>query len=238
MKERIRRSWLTKDEFSCSKCNASGKDIGWNDRNSKHPKGQPEDVLFCKKCGHELREKEELEELVAFVEYREFGFYLRFASGHFIPCRKCQEDLDKAFNTKGLRISAKNTLILERNDGEYTFVCAFIRAFPRRPKVGAYLLVPCKKCQKVLEGVIENKELHLGNDVKPPVEFWAKWKINNKKMMALEKGRIIEVNGNPFGKCSGCNKEKYLKTFNKLRMCFDCDKRITQEKIEADLWHD
>jgi len=169
MREKIEKEWLLREDFECIKCGAKGKDIGWNDKGKGYTTGQPEEVLFCKKCGHELTTKEELENLVAFVKVSKYSFFLRFAKRDFTPCRHCQEKLRK---------------------------------------------------------VLGDCDIILGNkEYEPLIELSRKWEIDNEKQKKLEKGQIIEVNGLPFGRCERCKKERYLKSFIKRRLCFDCDKK-------------
>ena len=81
---RVRKVWVAKEEFACKKCGAEDIDIGYEEK---------EKILYCKKCGHKLTEKEELEEELIFNEIQQYGFWIRFVKEHFVPCKKCQDKL-------------------------------------------------------------------------------------------------------------------------------------------------
>lgn len=231
MKERIRYSWISKEEFSCIKCGVGNDYIGWNNKGSDHPVGQPEGVLFCKKCGHELTKKEELEDYVPFVENLEYRFFLRFAKKDFIPCVKCQETIDRLFNNavvitlisgkvpelilvNGMKVEQDGDKVILRvgektNKVTYYFVLPFLYRTIRKD---AMTYVPCDQCQEKLSKLLGNANWILGNKDydEPPIELNRRWVDNNSKEIALEKGQIITVNGKPFGRCRRCKKVKFL----------------------------
>jgi len=225
MKVQIREEWLMKDVFSCKKCGASNEHIKWNDEGSDHPALQPEGVLFCEKCIHELTEKKELEDLVYFVEQITYSFYLRFAKEWFTPCQTCQETIDGLFNTaKMIKFSREKSpslikvidksihdcgdgriLLAEKKGvGEiYYFNMEFLRrATPTRTESLTY--VPCKDCQKGFVRILGNCELIIGNKdyYDPPIEFNRKWKTDDKRTQQLEKlmkqARNVGIHKNSF----------------------------------------
>src|SRR4030066_143186 len=91
VRKRLRAVWLERDVFNCSKCGTKDTELGWNEKDSRHLKEEPEKVLFCKKCLHKFTEKKELEELVNFAERIQIGFYIRLFEKNFIPCDACQD---------------------------------------------------------------------------------------------------------------------------------------------------
>lgn len=110
------------------------------------------------------------------VTYRQqYGFWLRgFVSEHFIPCEKCQDRLHEMMMTMTVAF--------------YTQECITVETVPQEEMVWQFLLRfltcgslsnkevfrPCNECQKKLRTLWETKELHIGNENKPPVELWRK----------------------------------------------------------------
>jgi len=193
LRRRIRSTWLTRDDFVCGECGAKGDDIGWNDRGSRHPKGEPEDVLFCKKCGHELTSKDELEEQVNFVEKIEAGFFLRFFGKEFKLCEECQEILDKrvleGFAELGNQHCINLRQVLHRNEPNIDVTLWEFHMYFTRYSQAEYsheVFTPCQKCQKQLYYMWNNYEMHIGNDTKPMIEFYRRWTDDYKMQKSLE----------------------------------------------------
>jgi len=182
MKARVKEEWVCKEEFSCIKCGRENT-VGWNDKGSNHPLTEPEGVLFCKRCGHELTTKEELEDLVYSIEVLQFGFFIRFIHDHFIPCGKCQGELEKILmgKIKQWEIDEPLRVELDYFGPKWRFRFPWIRTGQDAKDVNVVIL--CKKCSDVLEeGIINAKELHIGNkDLEPPIEVWRKWITDDKR---------------------------------------------------------
>jgi len=235
MKERIKWTWLDKENLSCIKCKAGNDDIGW-DENKK--------VLFCKKCGHKLTDKEELEERVPFVEVQQYGFWLRFISEHFIPCRKCQEELCGIFNDipNTLDLGNQNciTMHIWRNYDRSQLECSFTLSFVSPSPTSSYEYKPCEKCQKKILVNFSDKEIHIGNDNKPMVELWRKWEVDDQRTEELNKDGLIRFNGKDnFGKCENCGKLEHLKLDNysdwKCKNCMNEDEQQRPEDTLLDI---
>jgi len=109
-----------------------------------------------------------------FAEIQYYGFYLRFAKEAFIPCLMCQEKLQKIIDNHTIRIaetSNKITLLIQNTkDGDKMgFSLRFLRYDP--------VFVPCYKCQRKLQKILEKAELIIGNkDYEPMIEFFRKWR--------------------------------------------------------------
>jgi len=187
-KIRTRKMWVPKENgFICGKCGAKGDctdykaeavkgniPFYWNEKAGEHGK------IVCIKCNHWLETKEELEDLIDYKEIQRYGFWLRFASTHFIPCDECQDKLHEALMTSRIKINRTDSLSLTRGDGEvWQFSLSLVFSMlGKYPKYKASLLfIPCEECQKELQKIWENKELHIGNDVKPMVELWRTWEM-------------------------------------------------------------
>jgi len=121
-----------------------------------------------------------------YAEIQYYGFYLRFAKEVFIPCLDCQEELQRIIDSHTIRIiESSNKIILLRHDLErmdmerkttetaYRNMIAFSLRFLRYDPT----FVPCYKCQKKLQKILENAELIIGNkDYEPMIEFFRKWR--------------------------------------------------------------
>lgn len=188
MESRIRKIWFNREKFSCKQCGAGNDDICWNDSGSDHPTTEPEEVLFCKKCGHKLTAKDELEELVSIVEELQYGFYLRFASESFIPCEKCQDLIHEEMMGNLVFHDERQQVILETRqanlykEGKVKIWKVFFGFLEFQPTIEF-----CEHCSRQLNKIWDTKELHIGNDVKPLVELWRRWEINDEKTEALSK---------------------------------------------------
>lgn len=200
---RVRKEWLVKEEFSCVKCGAKDKDISWNDKNSDHPAGQPEEVLFCLKCGHKLTKKEELEEEIIFKEIQQYGFWLRgLMSEHFIPCEKCQDRLHEMMMTMTVAFYTQDCITIETLKKKDELVWQFrLRFLTCGGLSDKEVFKPCEKCQKKLRKLWEIKNLHIGSEIKPPVELWRKMnqiipELDNIPVPAsfeMNKSQILDV---------------------------------------------
>lgn len=126
---------------------------------------------------------------VQFVEARRYGFWLRFAHEHFIPCDKCQDKLeDYLFNATIWAINNDKMtvdLVVSFPKVEEEPRCYF--AF--RWIEPAVYWTPCKKCQEKLRDTIANaNEMTVGNkDYRPPIELWRRWDIDDKRTRKLER---------------------------------------------------
>jgi len=107
---------------------------------------------------------------------QEYGFWLRFASEHFIPCSKCQDKLHEMLMTKPVAFHKPECITIESIKDGFRFLLRFIEVSPPDQ-----MFVPCKKCQRKLIKMWEIKELHVGNENKPMVELWRRWEIVDGK---------------------------------------------------------
>lgn len=105
------------------------------------------------------------------ITRQQYGFWLRgFTSEHFIPCEKCQDELHEMLmtrkNTQTVQIFfyEQSSIMLTMLSDEWQFQLDFLSA----PNI----FKPCGECQKKLQDIWENKELHIGSEVKPPIELW------------------------------------------------------------------
>ena len=113
---------------------------------------------------------------VYFAEIHYYGFYLRFAKKTFIPCSKCQEEIQKILDCNPIRIvegSQRVTMHYSSGsafkDNNYFFVFRFLRHDPT--------FRPCTACQARLKALLEEAELIIGNeDYEPMIEFYRKWR--------------------------------------------------------------
>jgi len=243
MRERIKYSWIIREKFSCVKCGASDKNIGWNDKGSRHPQGEPEGVLFCKKCKHKLTEQKELEELVPFVQTIEYRFFLRFIKKDFELCAKCQEDFDEAIRGRNWVISREETPIsivkktMRELDGlkDYLyFTVAFLSNCIMRGKFEAYELIPCKKCQEELAKILEEANWILGNKDydDPPIELKRTWIDDDRRSSELYNGGLIRFNGKDnFGICQQCLRLDYLGCCDGKWLCEKCEQRHAEDTL-------
>lgn len=118
MLERKRKLEVPKEEnYTCKKCGkttkkmaeskedalAKGVNIYWDEVKGK---------ILCT-CGHWLGEREELYDFPEITEVQQYGFWLRFLSEHFIPCKHCQEELDKLLRNKELHIGNDEKPLVE-----------------------------------------------------------------------------------------------------------------------------
>ena len=161
---RVRKEWVIREEgFSCKKCGAGNDDILWNEE---------EKVLYCKKCKHELTEREELEEQIAFKEIQEYGFWLRFVKEHFNPCDKCQDRLHRMLYRSGTwYINNDNMGVDLAIFGDHCY-------FSIRWMAKAVYFTPCPECAEKLKELVRYNNLCIGNkDTEPAVELWRKWAV-------------------------------------------------------------
>jgi len=172
-KTRKRTQWFPKEDgYICGTCKAKG-DCS-DEKNSTEPFFWDEEAkkITCVKCGHQLTTKEELEDKFIVEEIQRYGFWLRFASEHFIPCKNCQEVLHKAlFRRKATWYINDDKMGVDLAISTYGNICYFSFRWIEP----ALYFTPCDNCIRKLRGIIKDKELHIGNDVKPPVELWRKW---------------------------------------------------------------
>jgi len=176
------------DNFICGKCSTRGS-CDEKGSNTEFYWDEDEKKIICKKCGHRLTTEKELKDEILITEIQQYGFWLRFISEHFIPCKKCQEELDKIFNLMWTRLTEETpndctidlgnpfciTLHILRNKNdliEFRFTLAFVSPSP----VDSYTFVPCdEECQGRLWRLFSEKEMHIGNDEKPLIELWRNW---------------------------------------------------------------
>jgi len=222
VKEQIREEWLVKEEFSCKKCGASGDDIGYN---------EPDGAIFCKKCSHTLTEKNELEDLVYFVEFCQYGFFMRIFHDHFIPCDECQEKFEKILVGKikdwyiyDLPLKVE----LDYFGPQWRFKFPWIGTTKSVNDVNVVLL--CKKCGKVLEdGMVNADKWTIGNkDYEPAIELWRKWKVDDKRTQQLEK--LMER-----ARKVGIHKNSFLANVRNKATTKEFDEFIRTTTIQVDL---
>lgn len=198
LRRRLRASWLDKEKFSCPKCKNTDDDIGWNDKHSIHPRDEPEEVLFCKTCKYKLTEKKDLQELINFAEKIQIGFFLRFAGKHFNPCEKCQEEIDDIVLENLADIGNNNCvnldqILISRNSKTnkvrklWIFGFYFLQDILSNEEYSHLDFRPCDDCQKKLDKLWENSEIHIGNETKPMVEFWRRWTDDYDRQTVMEK---------------------------------------------------
>lgn len=179
LRRRTKKIWVPRENsFICGACGVKG---GCSDeKTSKKPFFWDEIArkITCVKCGHQLTTKKELEELLEVEEIQTYGFWIRFVSEHFIPCKKCQDRIDGIFMVKkiSLRMSNPNSVSLhvsrDSNDYiEFMFALGFAHPSP----ILNVEFRPCDKCQGKLLKLFNKSEMHIGNDTKPLVELWRKW---------------------------------------------------------------
>lgn len=174
-KIRTKDMWLPREDgFICGRCNAKGDCVDsleydlettifyWDDKEQK---------IICRKCGKWLTDKTELEEKVKIREIQTYGFWLRFASEHFIPCNKCQDKLHNILTKNKMTfLNSKCITMMEfPKKKHWIFILWFLET--------SQSFTPCKKCQPKILKKIDEKELHIGSDGKPLVELWRKWDI-------------------------------------------------------------
>jgi len=120
-----------------------------------------------------------------YAEIQYYGFYLRFAKELFVPCLDCQEELQRIIDNHTIRIiDSSNKIVLLRHDlerssmdGKATIAHRNMIAFSLRFLRYDPTFVPCAKCQKKLQKILEKAELIIGNqDYEPMIEFFRKWR--------------------------------------------------------------
>lgn len=183
--------WLPRENnFYCINCKAKG---GCSDeKGSKEPFFWDENAqkITCVNCSRQLTRRRELEEKVKIKEIHQYGFWLRFMSEHFIPCDKCQEELNEVLTLqhssfkKGMTLDFSSPLCVSlhafksrRDLPEFRFTLSFVSP----TQTTSYHFAPCNDCQGKLWHIFSKKELHIGNENKPLVELWRKWEIVDEK---------------------------------------------------------
>lgn len=133
-----------------------------------------------------------------YIETLCYGFWLRFCHEHFIPCEKCQNELDEMMNgTKEVESSWVTQWVFDSNvpielfftstmvKFTLNFLCSGTIANSYRQD---YEL--CKSCvETFITKIMNTDELHIGSEIKPPVELWRKWMTDDKRterLMAME----------------------------------------------------
>lgn len=181
-KTRIIKIWVPRENnFVCGECGARG-DCGENEayameNNLPFYWDDGEDCIMCRNA-HKLTTKEELEKQIPVKEIQQYGFWLRFVSEHFIPCDKCQDKLHEKLMNSQVAFYNNLYITLEKLKKGWQFILGFVQCGSLSKGED---WIPCDKCQKELQEIWEDKELHIGNDVKPMVELWRKWEIVDEK---------------------------------------------------------
>lgn len=115
------------------------------------------------------------------ILYRQqYGFWLRgFVSEHFIPCEKCQDRLHailfeaSSWNTTCPPIELTVKFVDKEKKERVGFALKFVWKYMTIREGGwTPTFYPCKKCAEKLKTTLLEKELHIGSEVKPPVELW------------------------------------------------------------------
>lgn len=178
------------ENFVCRICKAKGNCS--DEKNNKDPFfwNKDEGKITCVECGNQLETKEELKEDLLITEIQQYGFWIRFLSEHFIPCKECQEKLDKLLYEKTIwrTLNPDQPLITMeirfaeveydwQKDDILKFDLNFVFRLDKSYKEGGYTetFVPCKRCVEEFKKLMINKEFHIGNDNKPLIEFWRSW---------------------------------------------------------------
>lgn len=109
-------------------------------------------------------------------EIQQYGFWLRFASEHFIPCDECQEKLHKMITSLKTAFCKSDCIILEEypKKGQWRFVLRFL-SVGLSGLSDADVFIPCGKCQSEILKKFDERELHIGSDEKPLIELWRRW---------------------------------------------------------------
>jgi len=105
---------VVKEEgFICGKCGAKSEQLA-DSRDDASIKGidlywdEKEQVIACRKCGHQLTSKKELYNYPKIKEIQQYGFWLRFLSEQFIPCPACQNRIHKLIISKEMHIGSED----------------------------------------------------------------------------------------------------------------------------------
>ena len=183
-------------DYVCGKCSAKGDCADsyadahkkhmvfyWDETQGEHGK------IICVKCGHWLETKEELYENLPVKEIQQYGFWIRFAKEHFIPCDICQDELHNLLFDKTIWTTIpedKEMIKLEirfaedkyRVDQKTEFKLNFVFKLDQSYRTGGYVATfrICGDCQHKLEEILLDEELCIGNkDTEPAIELWRKW---------------------------------------------------------------
>jgi len=193
-KRKIRKRTISiprEDGFICGNCGSKGQcGDSMSGSSDKFYWDEDEKKIICKKCGRRLTTKKELEEDIIITEIQQYGFWLRFASEHFIPCSKCQDELHEMMMTEAVAMNNQGNITIESlrmkpmiGDVQPRIIwCLVLRFLTCR--MPDKIFRPCGKCQKRIQKIWANKELHIGNETKPMVELWRKWddiEVANKR---------------------------------------------------------
>jgi len=117
-----------------------------------------------------------------FVEKLEYGFYLRFCSENYIPCEKCQDELEKLILPVTTWIVDNTKITMHSIVRDKKLVLGFLISWAT-----AKYFIPCDVCQERLEIIImDAKEWHIGNDIKPPIELFRRWEKDDKRTQRLK----------------------------------------------------
>lgn len=120
-----------------------------------------------------------------YIDVLRYGFFLRFIHDHFMPCDKCQDELEKILVGKIQDWCIDEPLRVELdyyiNVWRFTF-----------PWICREVVLLCKKCSKVLEDGIKDADIWtIGNkDYEPTIELWRKWDTSDKltaRLIKIEK---------------------------------------------------
>ena len=175
--KRKEEEYIKEENFVCPKCGVKTKELG-NDLNEgmqlkKIYYNDTIDKVVCYNCGYLFQHKDLVEKY--FIEEIEtFGFYLRFLGSHFVPCNECQDKIKKMLmEIKQFRFDEKTTVIAEV---ENWIKWKFCICYYDNDKYGISYY-PCEKCNKKLNEIFENSELHIGNNIKDLVEFYRIWEL-------------------------------------------------------------
>lgn len=172
---------------------------------------------------------------VIFLYTPEYLFYLKFAQAEFTPCLKCQKDIAEHW-TKVSIIDSGVQFALYGTTGNRMFESSGLQlADKEHHDCYDFRFIPCEKCQKELQEILDTAGLIFGNsEYTPTIRFERRWDFDPQKPCA----EVVKRPNNAYvdEKCVLCGNEfdaaldyiYELKDLSGAYLCYDCGKR--QEK--------